>query len=304
MPRISTFAPSQSAIMDLMNAQRSVFDAQKQLATGKRADDLKGVGYQAEALSAAYAARDRALAFEEAATRTEARLEIQDVALERISDALMKLRVDLTTANPDFIMDQATQAFNEVRSALGARHAGAFVFSGTRSDTDPVGITDITDLVPLASAADAFQNSDRKAQVQVDTNIVHDAGPLANDVATDAFGILKRIAEFDAGAGGPFSTPDNAAQTAVMQAELQNIITAIDNINDVISENGALQSRVETERRSLDDRANFLTRMIGDMEDIDMAEAATRFEQARTAVDVSARTFSTLSQVSLLNFLR
>ena len=304
MPRISTFAASQSAIMDLMNAQRSVFDAQKQLATGKRADDLKGIGYRAEALAAAYAARDRAEAYKEAATRTEARLEVQDVALERISDALMKLRVDLTTANPDFIMDQATQTFDEIRSALGARHAGAFVFAGTRSDTDPVAITDITDLVPMADASEAFQNSDRKAQVQLDQNIVHDAGPLANDVATESFAILKRIAEFDAGAQGPFGTPNNAAQTAAMQAELQNIITAIDNMNDVIAENGALQARVETENNSLGDRAVFLTRMIGDLEDIDMAEAATRFEQARTAVDVSARTFSTLSQVSLLPFLR
>ena len=35
-----------------------------------------------------------------------------------------------------------------------------------------------------------------------------------------------------------------------------------------------------------------------------MAEAATRFQQAQTAVQVSAMTFSSLNQVSLLNFLR
>jgi len=35
-----------------------------------------------------------------------------------------------------------------------------------------------------------------------------------------------------------------------------------------------------------------------------MAEAATRPTQAQTAVDVSARTFASLSQVSLLPFLR
>ena len=44
--------------------------------------------------------------------------------------------------------------------------------------------------------------------------------------------------------------------------------------------------------------------MISDIEDADMAEAANRFQQAQTAVDVAAVTFSTLNDVSLLPYLR
>jgi flagellar hook-associated protein 3 FlgL len=51
-------------------------------------------------------------------------------------------------------------------------------------------------------------------------------------------------------------------------------------------------------------RYDYLTRMIADIEDADMAEAASRLNQAQTAVEVSARTFASLSQVSLLPFLR
>ena len=60
MTRVSTFAANQNALMDLMKAQKSLFDAQKQLTTGKLATDLKGVGHQAETLSATRAALQRA----------------------------------------------------------------------------------------------------------------------------------------------------------------------------------------------------------------------------------------------------
>jgi flagellar hook-associated protein 3 FlgL len=71
-----------------------------------------------------------------------------------------------------------------------------------------------------------------------------------------------------------------------------------------IGENGAAQSTVETLTTSHADRQLFLKQMLSDLEDVDMAEAATRFQAAQTALDVSAKTFSSLSQVSLLQYLR
>ena len=50
-------------------------------------------------------------------------------------------------------------------------------------------------------------------------------------------------------------------------------------------------------------RSDYLEIMVAGIEDADMAEAATRFQQAQTAVQVSAQTFSRLSQISLLNYL-
>ena len=304
MTRISTYSASQTALMDLMRAQRSVYDAQQQLTTGKYANDLKGIGNRAETLSAARSARDRSEGFKEAAIRTEARLETQDLALNRIAEAATEMRVGLTTIDGTYIMQAVETAFREVSNALGARHASGYVFGGTRANENPLGVNSLDDLIPLADASEAFQNSDRKAQVQLDSTIVLDVGMLADDVAGDLMASFKRIAEFNAGADGPFNGPLTANQQAFVETELGNLIAAIDRLNDKTGENGAVQSRVETMIASQNDRIDFLERMISDMEDVDMAEAATRFQQAQTAVDVSARTFSTLSQVSLLPFLR
>jgi flagellar hook-associated protein 3 FlgL len=304
MTRISTYAANQSALMDLMKAQKQLFEAQKQLTTGKMVNDLKDVGYQAEMLSSARAAETQAKSYEEAATRTEARLAAQDTALEQIAEATDSLRLAITTKEGDYIMQQTREAFYEVVNALNTKHAGNYVFSGTRADVPAVGISDISELIPMGSANEAFQNNQRKPQVQLDQGYNVEVGQLADDVGGEVMAAFKRIAEFDAGANGPFTSPTTAAQEAFLQTEIQNVIAALDNLHMKVGENGSKQAHVENLKTNHVERQDFITMMISDIEDADMAEAATRFQQAQTAVDVSAATFSSLNQVSLLNYLR
>ena len=82
------------------------------------------------------------------------------------------------------------------------------------------------------------------------------------------------------------------------------VIDAVETINDAMAENGSKQARIEAFIRGHQERSDYVTQMIADLEDADMTEAATRLNQAQTAVEISARTFASLSQVSLLPFLR
>jgi flagellar hook-associated protein 3 FlgL len=304
MSRISTFGASQSALADLMRTQRSLFEAQVQLTTGKKASDLKGVGHEAETLSAARSALAKASAYEEASVRAAARLDTQNVALERLADSTSELRVALTAADGTFLMDQVQDAFYQATDALRTTHSGGFVFGGTRTDVDPITVTDMSDLIPMASAAEAFQNSSRRPQVQLDQNILVDVGLLADDVGGDVMAAFKRIADYDAGPSGPFSSPMDANQQAFIRTELPQVIAALDKLHATVGRNGSAQARVDTLKDTHQDRQVFLAKLLGELEDVDMAEAATRFQQAQTALEVSAKTFSTLSQVSLLPFLR
>lgn len=304
MTRIATNAASQSALMDLMRAQRAVFDAQQQLSTGKLAQDLKGMGHRAESLSAAYGAKTRAAAYQEAAIRTSAKLDMTDTALGKLSEAATDLRLALTTIDGDFIMDQVQVAFEKARNVMSMRHAGSYLFGGTRGDADPFAADTLADLVAAGSVDDVFTGSPRRTAVQLDDHISIETGYLANEVGRDLFAAFKRIAEFDAGPNGPFDGPLDPTQQAYVQAEIGNVIAAFDRINDRVGENGARQSQVENLASSQKDKADYLERLIGGIEDADMAKAASRLQQAQSAVEVSAATFSTLSQVSLLPFLR
>jgi flagellar hook-associated protein 3 FlgL len=123
-------------------------------------------------------------------------------------------------------------------------------------------------------------------------------------VTAGLMGVFERLADFDQGPNGPFNGPMSAAQQAFVQTEIANVIDAFDTINDAMGENGSKQARIEASIRGHQARSDYLAEMIAGLEDADMAEAATRLTQAQTAVEVSAATFSSLSQVSLLPFLR
>lgn len=304
MTRIATAAAAQTALLDLMRAQRTVFETQQQLATGKLTPDLKGAGHRAESISAAYGARDRADGYKFAAERVANKMEITATALDKLSDAATDLRVAMTTIDGTHIMSTAREAFERARDALATQYAGGYIFGGTRTDTIPINADSLDDLVAAPAAADIFVNSSRRPVAKLDDEYTQEVGMLASEVGTDLMAAFKRLAEFDAGPDGPFDGPLTDAQQTYLQGEIANVLTAFERINDKVGENGALQSRVDSQIENQIQKSDYLTKLIGDLEDADLAKAATRFQQAQTAVDVAAQTFSVLSQVSLLPFLR
>lgn len=303
--RISTAAASQSALMDLMKAQREAFDAREQLSTGKKAADLKGYANSAETIMTARAAQVRADGFIDANKRLASRLEVQDLAYRELSDAASELREALTTTEGTALMNNVQAAFDRVVSALSTKFAGSFVFSGVRTDAAPLNASTLAELQAAAPDVSAvFENADRRQTAQIDGETALDVNRTASEVVGDLMGVFERLADFDQGVDGPFDGPMTAAQQAFVQTEITNVIDAFDTINDAMAENGSKQARIEASIRGHQERSDYLTQMIADLEDADMAEAATRLTQAQTAVEVSARTFASLSQVSLLPFLR
>lgn len=304
MSRISTFAANQAALADLMRAQRNVFDMQQQLVSGKKATDLKGVGHQAETLTATRAAIARSEAYQQASIRASARLEAQDTALNALNDAASNLRLAATAKDGNYLMHEVKVAFNEVVNALNTNHVGSYVFGGTRSDVPPINVSDLDDLIPLGAIGDIFENNDRRPSMQLDDNINVEVGLTASEVATDLMTSFKAIADFNAGPNGPFVQPMTEVQETFIIAEVGNILTAMDNIITAQGTAGASAAQVENLQTSHSDRQAFMEQFLSDIEDADMAETAAKFQLSQTALDVSARTFASLSEVSLLPFLR
>ena len=303
--RISTEAASQSALMDLMRAQREAFDAHAQWSSGKIAPDLKGYGYTAETLMTARGAQVRTETFISANERLASRLEGQDLAYREISDAASDLREALTTAEGTGLMNEVQEAFDRTLAALNTKFAGSYVFSGLRTDVSPLNVSSLADLqaaVPDVTAV--FENGDQRQTTRIDEDTVIDLNRTASEVAGGLMASFERIADFNAGPDGPFNGAVTEAQQAFLSSEIAQVITAFENINEAMGENGAKQARIESSLRSHRERNDYLINLVADLEEVDMAEAATRLNQAQTAVQVSARTFSFLSQVSLLPFLR
>ena len=302
--RISTQAASQAALMDLMRAQREAYDARDQLASGKKAPDLKGYANTAETIISARAAQQRSESFATSNSRIMNRLEIQDLAYQELSEAATDLRTALTTNDGSFMMDKVQEVFDQASAALNMRFNGSYVFGGVRTDALPFTADTIADLQAAAPDVSAmFDNAARRQTTIIEETITIDINSTASEVGTDLMASIERIADFNAGPDGPFDGQITENQQAFLETELANIIAAFDTINVAMAESGSRQKQVENATTGHEKRSDYLTIMVAGIEDADMAEAATRFQQAQTAVQVSAQTFSTLSQISLLNYL-
>lgn len=302
--RISTQAASQSALLDLMRAQRELFESGQQISTGMKAPDLKGYGNQAETILFARGAVAHSENFVEASKRLAGRLEVQDLALNEMSDAVQDLRLALTTNDGTFVMSEVEDAFSRFTSKLNTQYNGTFLFGGTRTDAVPFTANSIADVQGAADIADLFQNAGKSLTGRIEENTTVETGFLADDLASDLMAIFARIADFNAGPDGPFGGTVTAAQQDFLSTEIGNVIAVFDDLSAALGKNGAMQSRLEGAQRSNQQRSDYLTAMVAGMEEVDMAEAATRLTQAQAAVQVSALVFSDMSQVSLLPFLR
>ncbi len=301
--RISTAAAAESALLNLMRAQRDQVEAGQQVSSGKLGQDLKAYGFRAETITATRAAQSRAESYAASLTRLEGRLEVQDLAFAELSDVATELRTTLTTTDGTFLMNDVQQLFERARQVLNTRSAnGGYIFGGTRTDQPPFTAGSLADLAGPAAAADFFENSSRTPTARVSDATVIETGFLADDVGQSLMEAFERIAEFDA--LEPFGGQVSPTQQAFLQTEVGNVIAAFDRINERQAENGVRQAEIERAVRAFEIEADFFQTVLADLEEVDIAEAATRFQQAQTAVQVAAQTFSNLTSVSLLPFLR
>ena len=105
------------------------------------------------------------------------------------------------------------------------------------------------------------------------------------------------------GTGGALGSPLSGAQTDM----LNTLAAQLDNhAKDFVTEEGRtgqLQNRFEDDGARLQARSDLLSKEIGEQTDADLAEVSIRLNTLLTQYEAAAKTFSQLSQLSLLKYL-
>ena len=177
----------------------------------------------------------------------------------------------------------------------------SFLFSGGRTDVKPIIGDNLGDLVAAASAADMFQNDQRKAVAKIDQNTNMEYSLLADGVAGDIFAAIKNIGDFDNGT--PILGDITPAQLAFLENQLVILDSAIADLRIINSENGMRYGRADDLLTEHEERETFMLIFISDIEDVNMAEAITRVNNDQIALDVSYKLTGELSRMSLLDFI-
>ncbi len=306
MTRISTLAQQQTVVSQMLRAQTQAADSQRQVATGYKTDRFEGIARDTAALVSARAVESRTLQFIELGQQVSAQVAFQDTSLTAMYDTAKGLRDSLlhSLANNSgrTVAVDLDSAFVSGKAVLNTRYAGKYLFAGSRTDTQPFTAADLSALAAVATpVADFFQNSQQKAQVRIEQNVVIEHGILANDMGLDMMASIKRIAEHNAAT--PFSQVLTPADRAILQTEITNLDNVLSGIIRLQASNGFVANRIEsiTTRNEALETVN--KQLIADISEVDMAEAISRLNQDKLSVEASYNLIRQISQLSLLDYL-
>jgi flagellar hook-associated protein 3 FlgL len=308
--RVSTAAQTAYMLAQIQNAGAALDKTQAQIASTKNATTYAGFGDKTQVLTATLAANARNGAYSNATTLAATQVDVQDTQLSSLSDLAAKLKkaVSDSVANNDgtTLMSQVQSIFDQATAILNSKDSnGDYIYSGGKTNTAPVTVSSLADLVALPATSGAFANGDLKKSVQVADGISVSYGVTASDVGTGLMQQLKDIAAFDAGGTGNFSATTNLtqAQTNYLTGAIATATTVDSDLNGVVSANGFVANRL-TDAQTQQTSMNTLYKgFASDIQDTNMADAATQLSLNQTQLQAALQVTAGLNKLSLLNYL-
>jgi flagellar hook-associated protein 3 FlgL len=308
LDRVGSLSIGQTLLGQYSQIQNRMVQTQGQISSGKVGDQFADVKDKASILAAAKMKASGVDANIAATKEVLNRLDLQDLHLQQLSDVSARLREAIGNAissghAPGF-MEEVKNLYTETVSLLNSKVDGKYIYGGSKTDQPPVNAPELSDLLAAPTVASVFENSTLKQTQRLDENETIETGMTASDIGTGLFQMIKDIATFDAGAGGPLGTTLTPAQTAFLTTEHAAVPAVQSAINDLAAINGSRHAQATNALDRHEDMAIYFTKFIGDIEDVDLAGAVTRLNQDQAAAEAAGRMISQMNQMSLLNFLQ
>lgn len=299
---------SSQAQIDVRRITNELSELQAQIASGAKARDLQGFGgassrvLNAKSMVAASDSRESVL------SQMQARFGVQEAALGQVADATRNLSqsiLDALSANDGRgIGTELELSFASIVSALNQTWNGQPLFAGERLDTQPIKFKTLDELQSLTAPADMFDESTRHQTIELNGGESAVVAAKASELSQGLFNILRSIANLVDSHGGTIGQPISGDDQATLQSLVGQLQTEAAKFTTEEGRSGQLATRFEQERARLQERSNLLVKEIGDQADADIAEITIRLNSLLVQYEAAAKTFSDLSNLSLLNYLR
>jgi len=307
MTRVSSFGQNQALLQGILRNQEQLFEAQRQVNTGKKSDQYQGISDEATTLVASRSLFSRTDAYQTVAQNVSRATDVYDVQLGLVIDTARDMRQQLLT----FVANNDATGFDIVTAenygltvdALNTKVGNRYIFGGAAASEPPVIAESLVDLQALPAVSDAFQNDSLKASARVADSVIIEYGVLADEIGTNLLQIYRDLADYSSGPAGPVDGELNAAQVT----ELTNQIAALDTVIQEIQReqmlNGLKSSKLEDLTTQQEAQKIFLETFIADIEDVDIAEAISRLNNTQTALEASYRVVAQTTRLSIVDFL-
>jgi flagellar hook-associated protein 3 FlgL len=306
--RISTLSTYSTIVADLMKAQQAQLTAGEQVSTQKNATDLQGFSQSDELLTSMQAVNTRLNGYTQQNTITADKLSTQDTALNQTLTAAQNIRQAISDAlssgRADNLMNEIQDQMNQAVGAMNTTYNGKYVFAGGQINTAPVSAQQLSNLTSGPTIASWFHNDNYVTQATIDDNTQLNTGQLASSIGTNFLTGLQTIEAYHQAGTGPLNGVLTPAQQTFLQQQLATWDQVAQGITTITAQNGAAQNRVDAVNTDITNRQTSLASMMGGITDADMAKAASSLQMAQTSFQAAAQVFQSLSQSSLLNYLK
>jgi flagellar hook-associated protein 3 FlgL len=302
MERVTTLSQHTRLFSFIGDTQKRFDDLQTQVASGFKAQNYSGVAREAGRLISIESTHVKVTQYLESNTTVDRRLQMMESSVAQITDVMSNFKTLLVSAlnAPNAtevdLNNQARQMLNQVTGLLNVKIDGRYLFSGGRTNVVPVDLSSlpVSYTVPTTDGASG-------AYYKGDSQIL---SARADDDLTVSYGILANGTEFERAIRALDVVVKGAPTDRTMLNHALDVANqALDGLPDVRTRIGLSRKTLETSNGKHNEYILFAEQIISDIENVDVAEAVTRINEAQTTLQASYLTVARLSQTSLLNYL-
>ena len=316
MTRVSSYGQGQALIEQMLRNQRSTFEQEQRVATGKKAQDFKGVNSDINVLMGARSAARTLEAQKSANLELAQKLEVYNATLGALADVAEAVRQDLINAvnlnSGTGLMDKMRAHYERATELVNTRYQNRYLLNGGQDGTPPLAGLDPSALILLPSGASAFQDGTQKALARVDDSQTMQYGELGSEVAGDLFDLFHRMFEFESGSlpagaaggsAGSYDQPLAPGQRDFLVGEFSRAVSATQTVRAAEARTGVRMQTLENimERQATD--LSFTRGFVSNLEDADMGDAIAKLQQGQTSLEASLQMVARIGRLSLLDFI-
>jgi len=314
MDRVSTTNSYNVVLSGILRAQQTQNEANAQIASGKKATDLRGFSSDSQTLVAARTVKVQTESYIKLNENLSRKLDTQNIYLTSTADAAETARQAIANAiannSGTALMETLKLQFSAAVDSLNGQNEGQYLFAGSQTSTKPVSANSLSSLANPATVASIFQNDS-----EVQTSRLNDAtsvttGLTASDIGTDLMTVFKNIQDYYVAntlpgppTTYPFGSTLTTAETTFLTTQMQSFASSHSGLTDRTALNGAIANGVATTITSQKARVDTIDSMTSDLSGINEAETVSRLRLAQQAVNAGAQVFLALKSSSLLNYL-
>ena len=307
--RVTNLSSSRLINSLILKSQDRINEQQIKLTTQQKSQDYLGIGDDASRLLTVESSLRRIDQFVKDNAFIDMRMETMLNSMDAVGDILTEVRTLVRDVLEDGTLDGIDKNdFTEIKmdqleGFLNVKMNGRFLFSGTKTDTQPVNVGDLSDaptfdadgVTTTAEPSFFYQGDDNQVKARIDEGVTLEYGVKANNEGFEklirAIRLVKSTDLTDANVLGKF------------QHALNLLNESADKIGAVELNTGVKFQQLASTTRSLKDTKSILDGVVDEIERADTFEAVSILNQVQTQLEASYATAVRVSSLSLTKFL-